>query len=626
MHPNDNVKTKDAIKINLRGYKVWWKANPKLFISSAMYAIVEALTPYAGIYLSALILDELSGTRNHEKLTQLAFIALSSAAFLAILNAGLLRWKNCQHAGIYHMENHIYNRKLLSMDFASVDNAQTHDLLSQIKQNRTYGLGGVAKLLNCFERLLKSIMVIAGAIALTVPLFIQQIPQNFKNLALLDNPLINIAIIVIMLTVTFIAPIFSNKADSYYAKVADTLKLLNRHYSFYFSNPYERTRALDFRIYRQDVLFRNRVLHNLTDENGLIPTFEKYTTGPISKYKSLAGALSQVFVGMVYIFICLKAWTGAFGVGAVTQYIGAITAISSAMSSLVSVLGELNNNAFFLRTTFEFLDTPNDMYQGSLTVEKRSDKKHQITFRNVSFKYPNTNTFALRNVSMQFNIGERLAVVGMNGSGKTTFIKLLCRLYDPTEGEILLNGINIKKYNYHEYMSIFSVVFQDFQLLAFKLGQNVAANNLYDNNRVRQCLSDSGFDERLERLPDGLETCLYKEFDENGIIVSGGEAQKIALARALYKEASFIILDEPTASLDPVAEFEVYNKMNEIVGNKTAVFISHRLSSCRFCNDIAVFHESELIQRGSHHTLLSDRSGKYFELWTAQAQYYVEKV
>ena len=217
-----------------------------------------------------------------------------------------------------------------------------------------------------------------------------------------------------------------------------------------------------------------------------------------------------------------------------------------------------------------------------------------------------------------------MAVVGMNGSGKTTMIKLLCRLYDPTEGEIMLNDIDIKKYDYDEYMSIFSVVFQDFKLLSFTLGQNVAASTEYDGVKTENCLNMAGFGDRLSDMQKGLETALYKDFEEDGVEISGGEAQKIAIARALYKDAPFIVLDEPTAALDPIAEYEIYSKFNEIVGNKTAIYISHRLSSCRFCNDIAVFHEGELIQRGSHDTLIADENGKYYELWNAQAQYYDE--
>ncbi len=213
----------------------------------------------------------------------------------------------------------------------------------------------------------------------------------------------------------------------------------------------------------------------------------------------------------------------------------------------------------------------------------------------------------------------------MNGSGKTTFIKLLCRLYDPTEGEILLNGIDIRKYNYREYMDIFSVVFQDFGLFALTLGENVAAKVDYDRDRVTDSLCKAGFADRLAEMPKGIETYLYKDYNKDGVNVSGGEAQKIAIARALYKDAPFIILDEPTAALDPIAEAEIYEKFDAIAGDKTAIYISHRLSSCKFCDEIAVFHEGAVIQQGTHADLVADENGKYHELWNAQAQYYTEQ-
>jgi ATP-binding cassette subfamily B protein len=375
-------------------------------------------------------------------------------------------------------------------------------------------------------------------------------------------------------------------------------------------------------MYRQDILCRK---YNDRDM-GFSPKSQiaKWARGPMGALNAASTAVSHIFTAIIYIFVCLKSWGGAFGVGSVTQYIGAISALSGGVSSLVSFFGNMRNNAAFLRTTFKFLDIPNAMYQGSLTTEKRSDKKYEIEFRNIGFKYPSSDEYALRNVSLKFNIGQRLAVVGQNGSGKTTFIKLLCRLYDPTEGEILLNGIDIRKYDYLQYMDIFSVVFQDFKLLSFSLGQNIAAADGYDGDKVKDCLMKVGFWERLQTMDKSLDTCLYKDFEEDGVEISGGEAQKIVLARALYKNAAFIILDEPTAALDPVAEFEVYSKMDEIAGDKTAVFISHRLSSCRFCQNIAVFHEGTVIQRGSHDALIADESGKYHELWTAQAKYYQE--
>ena len=214
-------------------------------------------------------------------------------------------------------------------------------------------------------------------------------------------------------------------------------------------------------------------------------------------------------------------------------------------------------------------------------------------------------------------------MVGQNGSGKTTFIKLLCRLYDPTEGMILLNGIDIRKYDYREYMSVFSVVFQDFQLLDAPLGENIAAGLTYDEGRAVECLEKAGLREwYLTKADRGLKTRLYQHEDaEEGIQVSGGEEQKLAIARSLYRDAPFLVLDEPTAALDPMSEYEIYTRLNDIVEDKTAIYISHRLSSCRFCDEIAVFHRGQVVEKGSHEGLLA-RGGKYAELWNAQAQYY----
>ena len=239
----------------------------------------------------------------------------------------------------------------------------------------------------------------------------------------------------------------------------------------------------------------------------------------------------------------------------------------------------------------------------------------------MSFRYPGAKTDALSHVNLTFVTGERMAVVGRNGSGKSTFIKLLSRLYDPTEGSITIDGVDIREIDYTTYLAAFAVVFQDFKLFSLPLGENVGAGKAYDRDRAKTDLERAGFGERLQKLEQGLDTYLYRDIRDDGTDLSGGEAQKVAIARALYKDAPFIILDEPTAALDPIAESKVYESFDEIVGCKTAVYISHRLSSCRFCRDILVFDEGKLVERGTHEALVTS-GGKYAELWEAQAQYY----
>ena len=342
-------------------------------------------------------------------------------------------------------------------------------------------------------------------------------------------------------------------------------------------------------------------------------------------YDAIINTLNDFFViGLIFLLIFLIQNNHMETAIAVVLFTYRSEVLENIIDSISNLLTLVKNFNLSCSRVFEIID--NQKYEKEKFGNQHINKINgNFEFKNVSFKYPGSDNYAVNDVNMKFEIGKRLAVVGMNGSGKTTFIKLLCRLYDPTEGEILLNGIDIRKYNYREYMDIFAVVFQDFKLLSLKLGENVASNIVYDKDKVVDCLNKAGFAERLAYLPDGLETYLYKDYQQSGIEVSGGEAQKIAIARALYKDAPFIILDEPTAALDPLAEEEIYNKFNDIAGDKTAVYISHRLSSCKFCDEIVVFHEGKVIQQGNHDQLLADESGKYHELWHAQAQYYAKK-
>lgn len=609
------------LRLNNRALKLFYKRYPQMILSRLISVVWNSLTPYVSIYLSALVIDELAGSRNVERLQLLVLITLASAAVIALGTALLKKWMEAQSAGMWFKVENILSEKMLDMDYVSLDETHTAELLSTIRQNMNGGGWGLYRVVVAYEELCSSILTILGGISLTVSLFVSRVPDGAGALSALNNPLVVLAVITVMLAVTFIAPVLNNKSGSYYAKHADSHNLGNRLFSFFGWLGYYSELAPDVRIYRQDRIC-GRHNHNKDDtfcSNGL---FARLAWGPMGLFAAAGSAVSVIFTGVVYAFVCLKALAGAFGLGSVTQYVASITKVSGGMSSFVSTLGDMRNNAPFLELTFEFLDIPNNMYQGSLTVEKRNDRKYEVEFRNVSFKYPGSENYALRNVNMKFEIGKRLAVVGMNGSGKTTFIKLLCRLYDPTEGEILLNGIDIRKYNYAEYMNIFSVVFQDFKLFSLTLGENVASGSNIDREKVIDCLNKAGFSGRLAEMPNGIDTYLYTDYEKDGVNVSGGEAQKIAIARALYKDSPFIILDEPTAALDPIAEAEIYGKFDEIAGDKTAIYISHRLSSCKFCDEIAVFHEGAVIQQGTHASLVADESGKYYELWHAQAQYY----
>lgn len=617
------ISLKEALSLNFRGIKDIQKICPKLFPSVIAYALVTAVSPYVTIFLSSQILTELTFQRRESVLLRWVIITVVCEGLLLLLNILLKEWRQVEGEDFYFRKEMLFSKKMFSMDYADVDKQSTHDLRTQILQNDNWqGWGLVMIPENIVEAFVKSVVGIISAVTLTVSLFTIPVPETAGALTALNNPIFIPVLFGLMVGFSLLSGFLYSKALSYMVGASKEATLGNRIFSYFGFIGNKKNRAADIRMYNQQ---------NLVSAywNGVSPfscdgIFGKLTRGPMGILGGLSFSVSAIFTGFVYVFTCLKAWAGAFGVGSVTRYVGSVTTMSGNVSALIQMLGYIKANAGYLQTTYKFLDIPNSMYKGSLTTEKCSDRQYEVEFRNVSFKYPGSETWALKNVSIRFKVGSRLAIVGENGSGKTTFIKLLCRLYDPQEGQILLNGIDIRKYNYRDYMNIFSIVFQDFQLISQPLGANVAGSSTYDKERVTKALTDAGFGERLNSMPNGLDTQLYKDFTENGIEVSGGEAQKIAIARALYKDAPFIILDEPTAALDPIAEAEIYSKFNEISGDRTAIYISHRLSSCRFCDEIAVFHKGSIVQMGTHEQLVSDTKGKYYELWHAQAQYYTE--
>lgn len=617
----EQLSWREAWTVNKRIFLLCFKARPRFFVIRFTYQILEALTPYVTLYCSARFLNELTAARRPEILLHWVLLILGLTAVFGFIRSFLRRMDEVEGDLRSFWENWIYGQKTLEMDFAKVDDAKYTDQLVQIMQTANFSGRGINSFQAIVTRFVGALFKVAGGIALSVSLFTLPVEQGAQ-----ENWLLKISLVLVImgiLGVLLLNPLLMKKILTAWNAATEEGRKGNRFFSFYnFTLHSEEKRALDVRIYRQD-LFGLEV-DGANNAWGLDSVFMKLEKGLFGIASGLIEVLSQLMMGAIYLYVCLKAWYGAFGVGSVTQYVGALQSLANGIADSLSLATEARGNAVFLKQVLDYLDIPNEMYQGSLTVEKRNDREYEVEFKDVSFQYPGSREYALRHVNMKFKVGEKLAVVGQNGSGKTTFIKLLCRLYDPTEGEILLNGINIKKYDYQEYMSVFSVVFQDFQLLDAPLGENIAAGLHYDKTRAEECLKKAGLNSWYEeKAVKGLETRLYQHEDsKEGIQVSGGEEQKLAIARSLYRDAPFLVLDEPTAALDPISEYEIYTRLNEIVEDKTAIYISHRLSSCRFCDEIAVFHQGQVIEKGSHEGLLG-KGGKYTELWNAQAKYYV---
>ena len=611
-----------AAAVHLRAIRELHRVTPQHFPVLTLYCLFGAITPYVTVFFSARVLTELATLRRAEILWRWVLAGVLCTGFAAIAKAALHRRCNTLLNDLYGRKEMLFVHKIFRLDYSELDKQENHDLREQIKQNEQWSGWGLMHVPQLYSGAVTGLLGLLSGTALTVSLFTAPVPNSAGWLVVLNDPIFALVLAAGILIISILAGRLSARAMQCWGDFSEEATFGNRRFAHFGFLGRDKRRAIDIRMNDQQRLVR--AYWSGGSVFGVRGVFAKAARGKMGVYASLGVCITTLTTGMIYLFTCLKALGGAFDVGSCTQYIGAATAMVANVFALTDMIGTLKANTPYLEKTFAFLDIPNSMYQGSLTTEKRSDRRYEVEFRDVSFRYPGSDIWALRHVNMKFKVGKRLAIVGENGSGKTTFIKLLCRLYDPQEGQILLNGIDIRKYRYDDYMGIFSVVFQDFRLICQPLGNNVAGSMEYDRERVKRALIDAGFADRLAAMEKGLDTMLYKNLSEDGVEVSGGEAQKIAIARALYKDAPFIILDEPTAALDPIAEAEIYSKFDEIAGDKTAIYISHRLSSCKFCDEIAVFHEGAVIQQGSHAELLADRGGKYYALWNAQAQYYTE--
>lgn len=612
---------KDDFKTFKIGIKEIHNLQPWVIPVTVLYAFLNAISPFVNIYMSARIIDELVSIRGIDRLTKLVAITIGLNLIIHLLAKGLDHLKILLRGIMGQNQDMRINEKIIQIDYEHVENPEVHKLRFKIWDAENMNGGGIYSLIINLEVLVQGIVIVLTSVTLVLGLF-QSKTSIVGSLSFTNSKLFSLGFLSVILLGTLInlklSTVLQKKFFSYYGQVMDG----NRNALYYYEYGSNYNTGKDIRLYDQREIFIS-VITSLVEEFRKL--FNKIGNMRAA-YGGISGLISSLSSGLVYIFVGLKAIAGAITVGSMVQYIGSISQFMGGATKVLSSINDIKNNNQYLQLYIDFLNIEGEKYKGSQPVEKRDDDEYEIEFKNVSFKYPGTEEYVLHNISMKLNIGERLAIVGMNGSGKTTFIKLLSRLYDPNEGEILLNGIDIKKYDYDEYLNLFSIVFQDFKLFSFSLGQNVAASVDYDEERVKQILEEAGLRERLNNMPKGVNTPLYKDFDEEGVEISGGEAQKIALSRALYRGAPIIILDEPTAALDPIAEYEIYTKFDEIVGTKTAFYISHRLSSCRFCDEIAVFHEGRIIQKGSHEELVKDIDGKYYELWNSQAQYYNDGV
>jgi len=596
------------LKSILKTIKLINKFSKSLLPFTIIKAILNSFVLYAGMFFGAVIIDKLilytiNKSITFEEILKYIIILTAIVIIIPIISWAIDKYLIIKIREVTAILDREFVTKEMTLDYQVFEKSETLDMIQEISQGINSN-GNIGNFCNVVSYVISGLSNIIYSVSILIGFFI----------ASGINGLLILPIMAFILILNKKISDICNKIS--YETFKDNIKG-NREFSYYFKFLHSKELGKDIRIYQmQDMI--EKTMESRTEKlwNNFITSTKKSLI-----YEKLGDGIRIVFMIVVYSYIGYSAINGKISIGQVTLYIAALTQLMESLNKFLQNYSFLKIQNKYLRNYYLFLDTKNEKYDGTLPIEKRLDNEYELEFKNVSFHYPNSEELILKNINTKIKVGKKLAIVGQNGAGKSTFIKLLCRLYDPTEGEILLNGIDIKKYDYDEYMKIFSVVFQDFNLFGYTIAENIAVDTSFDEKKIMKCLDEVGMRERVEKMKNGINSYLYKSIEE-GIEISGGEAQKIAIARALYKDSPIVIMDEPTAALDPKSELEIYENFNKMVEEKTAIYISHRMSSCKFCNNIIVFEDGNIIQKGSHKDLLLDAKGLYYKLWNAQAQYY----
>ncbi len=586
----------------------------RLLPCTVVTAIIFAIKPFVNIWFSSKLISGFESSAPVKQLILLIVLAVALNFILTLLGNYLGDMYFMYRTMMYQRELEQVAQKLYGTEYQKLEDSDFKELIHKHSESQNRVYSAFTQFSWMARDFISGLLSVIISIAFLMPLF--KIGFTKTGDSFFESPVFLLAIFGSIAVMAAIMLSVALKINKQYFDTSDAYSRLDRIF-YYFLNMFSDYKTgKEIRLYNEQELIGHKAVDvMLTDGEKLLKKVSMRT----AKSSSFIAILGSVVAFGVYLFIGAKGLFGLFGIGSLVLYCGSFMQVISGVMQMANTFGKTAEMAPLANYYFEILATKDDMTYG----EKELDltKGFEAEFKNVWFKYPGADGFALENISLKIKNGEKLAVVGRNGSGKTTFIKLLCRLYDVTEGEILINGVNIKEYSKKSITVLYSVVFQDFKIFSQTVGQTVCAGSEYDEKKLWESLEKSNIKERILKMEHGADTYLYKDIEKDGVEISGGEAQKLALSRALYKDAPVVILDEPTAALDPVAENEIYNRFNTFVKNKTAVYISHRLSSCAFCDRIAVFDKGGLVESGAHEELL-EKGGKYAELWNAQAKYY----
>lgn len=599
------MKKNNDSTLSIIGYffKIAFQYRPSYVFLLLFQILLQAISPFSKIIFPTLIIEELTKVPlDQVNLSNLTWILVLFLAvefiipFLMNLNWMFLLYNE-------NMLNKYWKKlmgdKMMQMRFYHLENPDVLDQISKAQDGLLgYGnnLGGFQALINNIISILSNFLSVVGIIYIIAQ--------------------INIWLIFILIGIVGLRLWNQSQIKKLNIQQWEERKRMNRENEYYSSLLTDFKYGKDIRLYAcKDLL--------ITKNKEYIEDTYQYQIKINQKFKKLTiidNLFNMVNQLLTYGYVAYYFIQSYISIAQYSLYVTSINTFISSSYSIFNSFLNIRQNTKMMSEFKKFMEIDATYQEGNVKINP--NEPIVLEFKDVSFAYPNTTEYVLRHINCRMEGQKKISIVGENGAGKSTFIKLLMRLYDPTEGEILLNGINIKEIPIQDYYALFSVVFQDYQLIGFNLGEQITSSDTFDEEKVLQILSEVQFNHKMENLQKGLATSMLKYFDDQGIELSGGESQKIAIARALFKDGKILILDEPTSALDPLAEYEIYSQFHKMTQGKLTFYISHRLSSCRFCDEIMVLEHGEIVQLGHHDKLILDEKGKYFEMFKAQAKYY----
>lgn len=573
-----------------------------LFILIPVGIICAPLMNYLWTFISKFVIDMITGDAGWEALLWLMGIFTAIQLISTMLNTyyeGDIWWKLIEVRFGMMSEK---NAKVMSIDFEHLENSDVMDCYQKANNACSNNDEGVEGIMHQMVR------------------FAQTLAVTIVGLCILGT--LDVRIVLIMIALGVVNFVISDRTNA-----AAKKKVWDPLAPWWRRNNYMSRQITDFAPAKDIRLFglREWLVGKYRELKKERLTAQKTNAKMWWRASVASSILWALALCAVYGWLIRAVVYDGLSIGNFSLYLASSATLFQHINQLLNGVSALLQRSRQVDDFRSFMDFDGgDKSDKGIPVPEYDN--YEFEFRNVSFKYPNAENYALKNLSLRLNAGERLAVVGLNGAGKSTFIKLLLRLYEPTEGEIFLNGVDVREYNKQSYYRVFSPVFQEVELFAFPLSENVSMKSpkQTDKQLSKDCLEAAGLGKKLSELPAGVDTEILKVIHDDGVDLSGGEKQKLALARALYKNAPVVVLDEPTAALDALAESRLYNDFDKLIGNKTAVYISHRLSSTRFCKNVAMFKDGELCEYGTHESLM-EKDGAYAEMFRLQAQYYVEE-